>query len=62
MGSRRATSKCGIKPHHYELWLKSLMHAAESCTGRFDPRMERVWTEAMQSGIDYISRGCAHGD
>lgn len=50
-----------IQPHHYELWLKSLLHAAESCTGGFDGRMTRVWTEAMETGIQYISRGGAHG-
>jgi hemoglobin-like flavoprotein len=43
-----------IKPHHYELWLRSLLSAVARCTGRQDPEVARVWTDAFRSGIDYM--------
>jgi hemoglobin-like flavoprotein len=47
-----------IRPHHYELWMRSLLSAVEQCTGRFDPEIARVWNEAFRSGIDYM-KACA---
>lgn len=47
-----------IKPHHYDLWMQSLLSAVEQCTGRSDPEVARVWSEAFRSGIDYM-KACA---
>ncbi len=46
-----------IKPHHYELWMQSLLSAVEQCTEHFDAEVARVWREAFRSGIDYMKSG-----
>jgi len=43
-----------IKPHHYELWMQSLLSAVEQCTKRFNSEVERVWREAFRPGIEYM--------
>jgi len=43
-----------IKPHHYELWLQSLLAAVEQCTKHFDTEVARVWRDAFRSGINYM--------
>ena len=43
-----------IKPHHYELWMHSLLSAVQQCTEGFDADVERVWREAFRPGIDYM--------
>ena len=46
-----------IKPHHYELWMQCLLAAVAECSGRNDPEVARVWTDAFRSGIDYMKAG-----
>jgi hemoglobin-like flavoprotein len=43
-----------IKPHHYELWMQSLLSAVEQCSEHFDTEVARVWREAFRSGINYM--------
>lgn len=43
-----------IKPHHYELWMQSLLSAVEQCSERFDAEVARVWRDAFRSGINYM--------
>lgn len=46
-----------IKPHHYELWLQSLISAVAECDPHFNPEVARVWRDAFQSGINYMKAG-----
>jgi hemoglobin-like flavoprotein len=46
-----------IKPHHYELWMQSLLSAVAQCTKHFDAEVARVWREAFRSGINYMKAG-----
>jgi hemoglobin-like flavoprotein len=46
-----------IKPHHYELWMKSLLSAVAQCAKHFDPEVARVWREAFRAGINYMKAG-----
>jgi hemoglobin-like flavoprotein len=46
-----------IKPHHYELWMQSLLSAVAQCTERFDAEVARVWRDAFRSGIDFMKAG-----
>ena len=46
-----------IKPHHYELWMQSLLAAVEQCAKHFDPEVARVWREAFRAGINYMKAG-----
>ena len=43
-----------IKPHHYELWLESLIAAVSKCSPRFDENVARVWRDAFHAGIAYM--------
>jgi hemoglobin-like flavoprotein len=43
-----------IKPHHYELWMQSLLSAVEQCSDHYDTEVARVWREAFRSGINYM--------
>jgi hemoglobin-like flavoprotein len=43
-----------IQPHHYELWMQSLISAAAECDPHFNPEVGRVWRDAFQAGIDYM--------
>ena len=46
-----------IKPHHYDLWMQSLLSAVAQCTGRSDAEVARVWRDAFRSGIDFMKAG-----
>ena len=46
-----------IKPHHYELWMQSLLTAVAQCTEHFDTEVARVWRDAFRSGINYMKAG-----
>jgi hemoglobin-like flavoprotein len=46
-----------IKPHHYELWMQSLLSAVEQCTKNFNTDVARVWRDAFRSGINYMKAG-----
>lgn len=43
-----------IQPHHYELWLQSLISAVAECDARFNPEVARVWRDAFRLGISYM--------
>jgi hemoglobin-like flavoprotein len=43
-----------IQPHHYDLWLQSLIAAVAEADPLFTPAVARVWREAFQAGIDYM--------
>jgi hemoglobin-like flavoprotein len=43
-----------IKPHHYELWMESLLSAVAQCTKSFDTEVARVWRDAFRPGIEYM--------
>ena len=43
-----------IQPHHYEIWMQSLIQAVEECDRYFTPEIERVWREAFRAGIGFM--------
>jgi hemoglobin-like flavoprotein len=43
-----------IKPHHYDLWMQSLIGAVAECDRYYSDEIARVWREAFQVGIDYM--------
>lgn len=46
-----------IRPHHYDLWMKSLLSAVAECDERFNEKVARVWTDAFRPAIDYMKAG-----
>ena len=46
-----------IQPHHYELWMQSLISAVAECDPYFNPDIARVWGDAFQVGINYMKAG-----
>jgi hemoglobin-like flavoprotein len=43
-----------IQPHHYELWMQSLISAVAKCDSYFNQDVARVWRDAFQVGINYM--------
>lgn len=43
-----------IQPHHYDLWLQSLISAVAKCDPHFNPEIAQVWRDAFQAGINYM--------
>ena len=46
-----------VQPHHYELWLDSLISAVEKCDPYFNPEVAQVWRDAFQAGINFMKAG-----
>ena len=46
-----------IQPHHYELWMQSLVSAVAKCDLYFNQDVARVWRDAFQVGINYMKDG-----
>jgi hemoglobin-like flavoprotein len=46
-----------VQPHHYELWLDSLISAVAKCDPYFNPKVAQVWRDAFQAGIDFMKAG-----
>jgi len=46
-----------IQPHHYELWMQSLILAVAKCDSYFNQDVARVWRDAFQVGINYMKDG-----
>jgi hemoglobin-like flavoprotein len=46
-----------VQPHHYELWMQSLISAVAACDSYFNQDVERVWRDAFQIGINYMKDG-----
>ena len=46
-----------IQPHHYDLWMQSLLGAVALCSDHFDEHVARVWREAFAAGIAYMKAG-----
>ncbi len=55
LARRHARNDKNIPPHHYALWVDSLMFVAKKCDWAFDDQTEAIWRKAMQPGIDYIA-------
>lgn len=43
-----------VKPHHYDLWLQSLIATVAICDPLFSDKIAGVWREAFQTGVDYM--------
>jgi hemoglobin-like flavoprotein len=43
-----------VQPHHYEIWMQSLISAVAGCDPYFNPEIARVWRDAFQVGINYM--------
>ena len=46
-----------VQPHHYELWMQSLISAVAECDPYFNPKTARVWRVAFQVGINFMKAG-----
>jgi hemoglobin-like flavoprotein len=46
-----------IKPHHYDLWMESLLSAVAQCDEHSNKETARVWTEAFRAAINYMKAG-----
>ncbi|MAZ66783.1 MAG: hypothetical protein CMF25_06700 [Kangiellaceae bacterium] len=44
----------GLKSHHYDLWLDTLVEAARTCDPHFDEDCEKGWRHVIGAGIDYM--------
>lgn len=43
-----------VQPHHYDLWLQSLIKAVAECDPLFTAEVGEIWREAFQAGIAYM--------
>jgi len=43
-----------IAPHHYDLWLESLIATVEETDGKYDKNIENAWRTVMGIGIEYM--------
>jgi hemoglobin-like flavoprotein len=48
-----------IQPHHYELWMQSLISAVAECDPFYNPEIGRIWRDAFESGIEYMKTSAA---